>query len=44
MKIRSRRKPPKQDVWVTEAQTKKPLPKEVIDLIRKYEDIKVSEK
>jgi len=43
MKIRSRRKPPKHDVWVTEAHTKKPLPGRVINLIRKYEDIEVSE-
>jgi len=43
MKIRSRRKPPKHDVWVTEIRTRKPLPKIVLDLIRKYEDIEVSE-
>jgi len=43
MKIRSKKKPPKPDVWVSEVRTKKPLPKEVLNLIRKYEDIEVSE-
>jgi len=43
MKIRSRRKPPKHDVWVTEIKVKKPLHGRVINLIRKYEDVEVSE-
>jgi len=41
--IRSKRKPPKHDVWVTEIRTGKPLPPRVLALIRKYEDVEVSE-
>jgi len=43
MKIKSRAKPKKHYVWVTEIRTKKPLPKKVLDLIRKYEDVEVVE-
>jgi len=43
MKIKSKAKPPKPDVWTTEIRTKKPLPGRVINLIRKYEDVEVVE-
>jgi len=43
MKIKSKRTPPKHDVWTTEIKVRKPLPKKILDLIRKYEDIEVSE-
>jgi len=43
MKVSSKAKPRRPDVWTTEIRTKKPLPKKILDLIRKYEDIEVSE-
>jgi len=43
VRIKSKAKPKKHDVWVTEIRTKKPLPGRVINLIRKYEDVEVSE-
>jgi len=43
VKVRSKVKPKKHDVWVTEIRTRKPLPKKVLDLIRKYEDMEVTE-
>jgi len=43
VKARSKVKPKKHDVWVTEIRTRKPLPKKVLDLIRKYEDVEVVE-
>jgi len=42
-KIKSTKKPQKQDVWVTEARTKKKLPQKVLQLIKKYEKIEESE-
>jgi len=35
MRVRSKRKPPKHDVWVTEIRTKKPLPPRILKLIKK---------
>lgn len=43
MKIKNKRNPPKHDVWVTEIKVRKPLPKRVLDLIKKYEDVEVEE-
>jgi len=43
MKIKSKAKPKKHDVWTTEIRTRRPLPKKVLDLIRKYEDVEVPE-
>jgi len=41
MKIKSKKKPPKHDVWVTEISIRKPLPKRILNLIKKYEDVEV---
>jgi len=43
MKVKSKAKPRKPDVWTTEIRTRKPLPKKILDLIRKYEDVEVPE-
>jgi len=39
VRIVSKRRPPKRDVWVTEIRVKKPLPATILRLIRKYEDV-----
>jgi len=39
VRLKSKRVPPKHDVWVTEIRVKKPLPKPILDLIAKYETL-----
>jgi len=43
VKARSKNKPKKHDVWVTEISVRKKFPERILKLIRKYEDIEVSE-